>query len=413
MSNEPPEFLCVQSMDGVLSIFEYESFALSCYLPKVLIPGPFKYISKTDSFITVSSSWELESYKYQTLAMSAKSLERSSSSDTANSGNKPNKRILPDYSYNIGEAALDMEVCYGPGSGQSNCSVVVLGERNIFCLNEMCMLRYMKKFEFNPSSFCVYSIYSASSGAEVAGAGDSLNFLLATHSKMLFVHQDAKVKWASQLDHVPVQLAVAKLNNLNGVIVSLSEDGKLKCSYLGTEPALLNPILNEEASRPFNFESAEREYRALQAQIINAIVNTGSIFVNVGGASGKKGLIVDVTIPSRLDEGNTLLSRANKETELRDPIDQIPSLTCRLSLKCIEPVQNIKVSVSCSLPIVAVPESVSFVSIGSVPIEQDICFYMKTKHIPSSLNVTVCASYTNAINAASRVTEARFRLPLK
>jgi Bardet-Biedl syndrome 9 protein len=53
------------------------------------------------------------------------------------------------------------------------------------------------------------------------------------------------VVWAAQIDHVPVQVAVARINSLDGVIVSLSEDGKLRCSYLGTEPAFTN---REEAN---------------------------------------------------------------------------------------------------------------------------------------------------------------------
>ena len=71
-NSEPHEYICVQSMDGMLSVFEYESFSLSCFIPKVLIPAPLKYIAKTDCFVTVSSSWELETYNYQTLATSAK-----------------------------------------------------------------------------------------------------------------------------------------------------------------------------------------------------------------------------------------------------------------------------------------------------------------------------------------------------
>ena len=57
------DFFCVQSMDGTLSFYEQESFAFSRFLPGSLLPGPLKYVTKTDSFITVSSSWHLESYK--------------------------------------------------------------------------------------------------------------------------------------------------------------------------------------------------------------------------------------------------------------------------------------------------------------------------------------------------------------
>ena len=224
------EYLCVQSIDGMLSIYEYESFSISCILPKVLIPGPFRYVPKTDSFVTVSSSWELESYKYQTLATSAKSFERNASETT---GTKL-KRLLPEHTYNIGEAALDLDIVT-QSNGQ--CFFVVLGERSLYCFSETCALKYMKKFDYNPSAFCVYPIIGANAQPT------SLSFIVATHSKVLFVHQDVKVRWAAQVDHVPVQIAVAKINDIKGIVVTLSEDGKLKCCYMGTEPAMLNPLI--------------------------------------------------------------------------------------------------------------------------------------------------------------------------
>ena len=66
-------------MDGTVSFFEQESFAFSRFLPGFLLPGPLIYIHRTDSFVTVSSSWQVESYKYQVLAVAtdAKTKEES------------------------------------------------------------------------------------------------------------------------------------------------------------------------------------------------------------------------------------------------------------------------------------------------------------------------------------------------
>ena len=57
------DFLCVQSMDGTLTVFEQESFSFTRFLPGALLPGPVAYLSRTDSFITVSSSRQVECYK--------------------------------------------------------------------------------------------------------------------------------------------------------------------------------------------------------------------------------------------------------------------------------------------------------------------------------------------------------------
>lgn len=57
------DLICIQSMDGMLMLFEQESYAFGRFLPGFLLPGPLTYSSRTDSFITVSSSRQVESYK--------------------------------------------------------------------------------------------------------------------------------------------------------------------------------------------------------------------------------------------------------------------------------------------------------------------------------------------------------------
>ncbi|XP_010192389.1 PREDICTED: protein PTHB1, partial [Mesitornis unicolor] len=70
------DFICIQSMDGMLMLFEQESYAFGRFLPGFLLPGPLTYSSRTDSFITVSSCRQVESYKYQVLAFATDADER-------------------------------------------------------------------------------------------------------------------------------------------------------------------------------------------------------------------------------------------------------------------------------------------------------------------------------------------------
>jgi len=60
--------ICVQSMDGQLSFYERETLAFSRFLPQFLLPGPLCYSQALDCIITCSSAYEVECYKYQTLA---------------------------------------------------------------------------------------------------------------------------------------------------------------------------------------------------------------------------------------------------------------------------------------------------------------------------------------------------------
>lgn len=57
------DFICVQSVDGMLSFFEQESFAFGRFIPNFLLPGPMAYAMETDSFILCTTSGQVESYK--------------------------------------------------------------------------------------------------------------------------------------------------------------------------------------------------------------------------------------------------------------------------------------------------------------------------------------------------------------
>ena len=58
------DLICIQSVDGMLMVFEQESYAFGRFLPGSLLPGPLAYSSRTDSFITASSCHQVESYKW-------------------------------------------------------------------------------------------------------------------------------------------------------------------------------------------------------------------------------------------------------------------------------------------------------------------------------------------------------------
>ncbi|EDO29498.1 predicted protein, partial [Nematostella vectensis] len=73
------------------------------------------------------------------------------------------------------------------------------GERSLFCMKEDGTIRFMKKFEYNPSAFIPYD--SVKEGV--------INTLIATHTKSLLVYQDVTLTWAAQLPHVPVAIKVA------------------------------------------------------------------------------------------------------------------------------------------------------------------------------------------------------------
>uniref|UniRef100_A0A8C2ICH8 Bardet-Biedl syndrome 9 n=1 Tax=Cyprinus carpio TaxID=7962 RepID=A0A8C2ICH8_CYPCA len=242
-------FVCIQSMDGMLMFFEQETYAFGRFLPGFLLPGPLSYCIRTDSFITVSSTRQVECYRYETLAVATDADTRQDSDQQSKSSGK---RLTADWTLVLGEEALD--VCV-PHTSSAMSSIFVLGERNLFCLKDNGQIRFMKKLEFNPSCFLPYG--SVSEG--------STNILMCNHNNMLLVYQDVTLKWVAQLSCVPVAVRVANFQELKGLVVTLSSDGHLQCSYMGTDPSFFTAPKVD--AREVNYDEVDTEMKMLQKVI--------------------------------------------------------------------------------------------------------------------------------------------------
>uniref|UniRef100_A0A3P8RVA6 Bardet-Biedl syndrome 9 n=1 Tax=Amphiprion percula TaxID=161767 RepID=A0A3P8RVA6_AMPPE len=249
--------LCIQSMDGMLMFFEQDSYSFGRFLPGFLLPGPLAYNSRTDSFLTVSSARQLESYKYETLAVATEAESRQDPDLPLKTGGK---RLMPDWTFVLGEQALDLCV---PFFSHSSSSIFILGERNLYCLRDNGQIRFMKKLEFNPSCFLPYA--SVTDG--------TTNLLLGNHTNMLLVYQDVTLKWAAQLSFVPVAVRVANFPELKGAVVTLSTDGHLLCSYMGTDPSFFSTPKVD--AREADYEQVDAEMKKLQKFIREATRTQG------------------------------------------------------------------------------------------------------------------------------------------
>uniref|UniRef100_A0A8C3KDU8 Bardet-Biedl syndrome 9 n=1 Tax=Calidris pygmaea TaxID=425635 RepID=A0A8C3KDU8_9CHAR len=360
------DLICIQSMDGMLMLFEQESYAFGRFLPGFLLPGPLTYSSRTDSFITVSSCRQVESYKYQVLAFATDADERQEAEQQKLSSGK---RVAVDWVLNIGEQALDICVV---SFNQAVSSVFVLGERNFFCLKDNGQIRFMKKLDYSPSCFIPYC--SVKEG--------TINTLVGNHSKMLNVYQDITLKWATQLPHVPVSVKVANLQDLKGVIVTLSDNGHLQCSYLGTDPSLFQAPRVE--SREINYEEFEAEMKELQ-KIIKEATKTQDILPK---SEKHRDLIVTAEVSPDLDaESVTVQSRVTAQKPSLAVCVQAPlAVTCdQFVFDDLEPDSSETVVVSA---------------------------FLKGNCSPSELEGSCVVSY-NTPTGIPKVAQCNFRLPLR
>ncbi|XP_060103624.1 protein PTHB1 [Heteronotia binoei] len=376
------DLICIQSVDGMLMLFEQESYSFGRFLPGFLLPGPLTYSSRTDSFITVSSCRQVESYKYQVLAFATDASRQEVEQQKLGSG----KRLVVDWVLNIGEQALDICVV---SFNQTVSSVFVLGERNFFCLKDNGQIRFMKKLDSSPSCFLPYC--SVSEG--------TINTLIGNHSSMLHVYQDVTLKWATQLSHIPIAVRVGNFQDLKGVIVALSDSGCLQCSYLGTDPSLFQAPKVE--ARVINYEEYDAEMNKLQKIIKEATKNKDVLL----RSEKKVELALSAVVLSSLDKVSQAI-----DSEVRAEV--VPSVTVKITLESRLRPLKIKLSV-CVQPPLALTHDRFTLELGTGKSKTVVlAAFLKGNCPPADLEGSALASY-NIPTGIPRVAQCKFRFPLK
>mmetsp|Transcript_57959 Transcript_57959/g.102908 ORF Transcript_57959/g.102908 Transcript_57959/m.102908 type:complete len:780 (-) Transcript_57959:147-2486(-) len=216
------DYICVQSLDGVLSFFEQDSLAFSRLLsPNFLMPGPLAYMAKTDSFITCSNSMCIEAYRYQVLAAAAENVDREPGTEQASG-----KKVQVDWSTNIGEHAQSIEVTrFSRSLSASQQEILVIGEHTLFTIKENGGIRLQKRL-------CEYSITAAlcyKLMPETPDAPAMHNLVVGTASGHLMVFHEMQLHWCARLHNmIPVQIAVADIGGVRGMIVTMDDRGKVQ-----------------------------------------------------------------------------------------------------------------------------------------------------------------------------------------
>ena len=103
---KPYDGICVQSMDGKLSVFDSAVELFNAQLPDFLIPGPLSYCPRLDAFITVNSRFEMEKY-------AMRSFGSSGSKNSGNSGEHQSSTLTPDWKVCLGEGVTQITSASG------------------------------------------------------------------------------------------------------------------------------------------------------------------------------------------------------------------------------------------------------------------------------------------------------------
>ncbi|CAF0802521.1 unnamed protein product [Adineta ricciae] len=404
------EYICVQTLDGVLFVFEHERQSMVKSLPNTYIPGPLCYLSRSDAFLTVSSSYRLECYKYQTLAISSGVDHGSNNNDVRRKGvedesslsvSQSSKRVLPEWTFNLGECALGIQTTQRVRNTPQ--TIIVLGERNLFCLSDNGQLIFMSKFEYNPSSFIIYN--SENNNVQQSDSStSSVRYIIGTHSHTLFIVQDAHIRWAAHVDSIPVQIEVCTLQGIRGMICTLSETGLLQCCYLGTDPVSTS-IPTIMPSTMINVQDAEEQLAKLNKQIKQAM-NDPTLVVKRKANAQVLIQIEDTHQYSMTDE--TRFQRSDVESN-------VPTLNLNVRVKSNEAIQNVLLTVHVNSPLCAQPNEIRMGNIGGTAAvgTGTVAFWMREDLTPWSLEATFTISYNAMSDNVCHTIQKAYKLPLK
>ncbi|XP_071239702.1 protein PTHB1 isoform X3 [Salvelinus alpinus] len=382
--------MCIQSMDGMLMFFEQESYSFGRFLPGFLLPGPLCYCSRTDTFLTVSSARQVESYRYETLAVATDAETRQ---DAEQHSKTAGKRLTADWTLVLGEQALDLSV---PSFSPSSSSIFVCGERNLYCLKDNGHIRFMKKLEYNPSCFLPYA--SVSEG--------TTNTLVGNHNNMLLVYQDVTLKWAAQLSCSPVAVRLANFPDLKGVVVTLSNEGHLQCSYMGTDPSFFSTPKVD--AREQDYSQIDTEMKSLQ-RVIRQATRTQADILPV--AETDEDLTVTATVSTNMDSTSQALI---------PDIDglPVPSVTVKIKVTSRCALQGPKLTVCVQPPLAVTQDQLVLepLGVGSTTVVAFSAF-LNGQYPPADLTGDVAVSYSSPteLNPAGipRVAQCKFSLPLR
>lgn len=455
------DFLCVQSVDGLLSFFEQNRPSFSVRLPGFVLPGPICYVEKTDCVVTVSTSMEVCAYRYQVLAAAGAAAAAargpgsgssdSISSEPADDGlGRAGKAVRADWTANVGEQALELRVGrFTRSLAAGQVEILVLGERTLFVLRETGAVRSQKRFDYHPSCMVTYPVGPAprpsasAAGGAGEGGGEGVsgasaasakarpeNLLVGTHDSALMVYSGARLAWSARMADAdagspPVALAVAELGGLRGLVVALTDRCELTVSYLGTDPPSrsVRPAekgegaAQQQQQKQPDYEGVEREHRQLLATIKRAQSDAA--------AEPAEQLSVSCQVPDRLDPpgeypddahadqgdgGDALVRDGDAGTGA-----QFASVTARVYLRLAGAAEARGVAVSLDVPDGVHADrttlDVAKVRGGAAPHEERVRFRVRAGVPPASMLVRAVASYTTDAGHP-RTARCEFELPL-
>ena len=220
--NKNRDFICVQSCDGFLMIYEQDKFASLSALNDYILPSAIHYLEVTDSFVLQNSNYELESYRYSSIGANFNS-------------QKENKTLYPDWSVDLGESARKLT---GFWRNEKTYEIFALTDTILFVISHTGSIQTQKKLEYPPCNMVLYDNFQKNNrnssifeqGNEVVNS--SANIIISSFTHHILIYKDFQLIWASKMNNIAHGLEISAFEGQKGLITALNEDGWLEVQYI-------------------------------------------------------------------------------------------------------------------------------------------------------------------------------------
>eukprot|EP00736_Rhodelphis_marinus_P008702 Rmarinus@m.17603 len=393
------DYICVQSLDGLLQFYETDTFAFSRFLSNFLIPGPLVYCATSDTFITANSQMDVECYKYQVLAASSEEKEDPSTQG----GLRAVKKVQSDWTVNFGDQVIDIKIGrFGrPANGPRD--IIVLGEHGLMTISDQGSVRIQKRLDFHPISM---SVYPANGNEE----NPPDNLLIATHTASLMVYDATRLLWAAKLNAPALHASVNSFSGLKGLMVTMDGTGQLSVNYLGTEPAVSSLGFAVDG-KELNYEEMDEEHRQLLSVIKEATSEHKS--------EPTDRIVIRATVPARLDQGSQGQARFTGVEGAADDYESAEAMgtvtaPLYVSYTGTGTIDTVSITISAPPPFAVKEPHVTIRSVGGgnrTPTIVPLTFVCRSSELPSTMDVAAVASY-QAPSGEPRTATCDITLPL-
>ncbi|ORX79560.1 hypothetical protein BCR32DRAFT_294364 [Anaeromyces robustus] len=376
--------ICIQLFNGNIIFIDGNEIYFEKNLPNALMYYPIKYIAYNDAFLINTLSFQLMCLKFVSVTEEKQQKQKTQKYVSSYKQSTLEPQVL--WTCLIGEHISDICASKKYEKNQEGPKLIALGSTSLFFISHKGELLSSLKLDSTPTNFYLYPVYK----------DDQLlreNLIVVTASNHLLIYSSHKLVWTAKLEKKIVNIAVAKINNIPGMIITLNINGQVEVCYLGTN-IYTTPIQQIEINK--DYKEMENEMRDLKELIERYTKNEYE-------KKEKSVISVRVNVPTTLNNSKSNI-----------PDDSIsPSYTVEFEIKNSVnfSILNIKLLVSPAEPIIATKPCQIIETLSNGTTIVPVVFYVKD-YIPCNLDCQASLMYSLPNSDEIQTVNCSFKFPI-